>query len=164
MRPVLHSFHYALEFLRELVADVPPIDMVAQPPGIANHPAWTIGHLTHSCELLAGVAGLPPWLPADWAGRFGTGSVPVADASMYEPKAEMLARLADAQERIMSAVAQLDHGQLNQPFPDESYRDVFPTVRHAFTQVMVGHTAMHVGQLIVWRRAMALPKLTRGFE
>ena len=77
MQPVLHSFGYALDYLRELVADVSPADRVAQPGGIVNHPAWVIGHLTHSCELLCGVIGLPPWLPETWAKRFGTGWIKV---------------------------------------------------------------------------------------
>jgi hypothetical protein len=86
LRPVLHSFAYALDYLREQLADVAPTDMVAQPAGIPNHPAWTVGHLTHSCELLADVVGVPPWLPKDFvATRFGTGSVPVALLDRYEP-------------------------------------------------------------------------------
>ena len=164
MNPVLHSFAYALDYLREQIADVPAADMVAQPNGILNHPAWVVGHLTHSCELLCGVCGQPPWLPAEWAGRFGTGSVPVPDADRYEAKGDALAILRDAQSRITAAVAELDDARLDVPFPDEAYRDVFPTVRHALTQVLVGHTAMHVGQLTVWRRAMGLPRMARSFE
>jgi hypothetical protein len=164
MHPALHSFAYGLGYLREQLADVAPADMVAQPAGIANHPAWTVGHLTHSCELLGGVIGLPPWLPNDYAARFGTGSVPVADAGHYEPKDDALAVLRDAQSRITRAVEQLDDARLDQPFPDESYRAVFPTIRHALTQVLVGHTANHVGQLIVWRKAMGLPRMGRSFE
>src|SRR3982750_2156742 len=74
----LHSFAYALDFLREQVADVAPAEMVAQPSGITNHPMWVIGHLTYTCQLLGGGVGLSEWLPADWAKRFGTGSVPSA--------------------------------------------------------------------------------------
>ena len=164
MDPVLHSFAYALDYLREQLADVAPADMVAQPNGIVNHPAWVVGHLTHSCELLGGVIGLPAWLPGDWAGRFGTGSVPVADVGRYEPKGAALALLRDAQSRITHAVGRLDDARLDAPFPDEAYREIFPTVRHALTQVLVGHTANHVGQLTVWRRAMGLPRLARSFE
>ncbi len=164
MKPALHSFAYGLDYLCELVADVAPIDMVAQPNGIANHPAWVIGHLTHSCQLLCNVIGLPDWLPEDWAGRFGTGSVPVADASVYETKDTALRMLRDAQARITEGVNRLDDARLDLPFPDESYRVVFPTIRHALTQVLVGHTANHAGQLIVWRRAMGLPRMGRSFE
>ena len=164
MKPVLHSFAYALDYLREQLADVSPADMVAQPGGIVNHPAWVVGHLTHSCELLGGVIGLPAWLPSDWAGRFGTGSVPVADVSKYEFKDAALTILRHAQDWITHAVERLDDARLDAPFPDEAYREVFPTVRHALTQVLVGHTANHVGQLTVWRRAMGLPRLARSFE
>ena len=164
LEPVLHSFAYALDFLREQVADVGAAEMVGQPNGIANHPAWVIGHLTHSCQMLGGVIGVAEWLPGDWAKRYGTGSVPVADAGAYEAKDEARAILRDAQSRITRAVERLDDARLAQPFPDPSYREVFPTVRHALTQVLVGHTANHVGQLIVWRRAMGLPRMGRSFE
>jgi hypothetical protein len=164
MKPILHSFAYALDFLREQVADVAPADMVAQPHGIMNHPAWVIGHLTWTCQLLGGAIGLPEWLPADWASRFGTGGVPVSDANRYEAKDAALTLLRDAQSRITDAVERLDDARLDEPFPDESYRDVFPTIRHAITQVLVGHTSMHVGQLTVWRRAMRLPPMGRSFE
>jgi hypothetical protein len=162
--PVLHSFAYCLDFLREQVADVAPADMVAQPCGIMNHPSWVIGHLTYSCQLLAEVFGVPNWLPNGWDKRFGTGSVPVADASMYETKENALSMLGDAQSRITQAVERLDDARLDEPFPDESYRAVFPTSRHAITKVLVAHAANHVGQLTVWRRAMGLPRMKRGFE
>lgn len=164
MNAVLHSFAYCLDFLREQVADVAPADMVAKPCGIMNHPAWVIGHLTHSCQLLAEVFGEPNWLPEIWGKRFGTGSVPLADASMYETKENALAMLGDAQSRITQVVERLDDARLDEPFPDVSYRAVFPTSRHAITQVLVAHAANHVGQLTVWRRAMGLPRMKRGFE
>jgi hypothetical protein len=165
MNPGLHSFAYSLDFLREQVADVCPADMVAQPEGIRNHPAWVVGHLTYSCQLLGGVVGLQPWLPDDdWARRFGTGSVPVANLPVYETKADGLAILRDGQARITRAVGGMSDSQLDRPFPDESHRQLFPTVRHALTQVLVGHAAFHVGQISVWRRAMRLPPMKRSFQ
>lgn len=164
MEPVLHSFAYCLDYLREQVADVAAGDMVAQPNGNTNHPAWVIGHLTYTCQLLGGAIGLPEWLPGDWARRFGTGSLPVADASLYESKDKALAMLRDAQSRMTRAVQELDDSRLDAPFPEESYRYVFPTVRHALTQVLVGHTANHVGQVSLWRKAMGLPRMARPFE
>ena len=164
MKPILHSFAYALGFLREQVAGVSETDMVKQPNGIRNHPAWVIGHLTVVCEAIGGAIGLPPWLPEEWATRFGTGSVPIADASAYDTKENALARLRDAQGRITRAVAELDESRLDEPFPDPAYHDVFPTIRHALTQILAGHPAFHVGQLSVWRKAMRLPPMPRTFE
>lgn len=164
MKPVLHSFAYCLDYLREQVADVSAAEMTAQPNGIMNHPAWVIGHLTNACQLLGGVIGLKVWLPQDWAKRFGTGSIPVSDSGQYETKEKALEILRDAQMRITQAIENLDDSQLDKPFPDESYLEVFPTIRHALTQVLVGHTANHVGQISVWRRAMGLPPMGRVFE
>jgi len=164
MQPVLHSFAYGLDYLREQVAGLSAAEMVAQPGCVVNHPAWVIGHLTYACQLLGGAIGLSPWLPDDWAARYGTGSVPAADASAYETKDRALAALQDAQSRIVKAVNRLTEAQLDAPFPDASYRDVFPTIRHALTQVLVGHTAHHVGQVSIWRRAAGLPRMERGFE
>lgn len=162
--PVLHGFAYSLEYLREQVADVPPADMAALPPGITNHPAWIIGHLTATFESLASVIGVTTWLPADWAARYGSGSVPVADAAAYEAKEKALAMLADAQMRVASAVRRLDEAKLDEPFPDTAYLEVFPTIRQVLVQVMVGHTAFHIGQISVWRKAMGLPAMQRSFE
>ena len=161
---ILHSFAYSLDFLREQVADVEPADMAAQPDGISNHPAWIIGHLTFACQLLGGAIGLKPWLPAEWVRCFAPGTSPVADASRYPPKDSVLAALADAQARLAAAVERLDDARLDAPFPVEAYRPVFPTVRHALTQVLVGHASFHVGQLSLWRKAMGLPRLRRSFE
>jgi len=164
MKPVLHSFAYGLDYLREQVADVAAADMVAQPSRIMNHPAWVIGHLTFTCQMLGGAIGMPAWLPDDFERRFGSGSVPVSDVGAYERKDDALAMLRDAQSRISRAVVELSDEQLDEPFPDPAYLDVFPTIRHALTQVLVGHTANHVGQLTLWRRAMNLPRMARSFE
>ena len=164
MDGVLHSFAYCIDFLAEQVGDVSDADMVAQPNGIANHPAWVIGHLTYICQQIGAVIGVAPWLPHEWAGRFGTGSRPVPDAKLYEPKHKALAILRDAQVRLTRAVEQLAESRLEEPFPEPSYRDVLPSIGHALTQVLVGHSAYHVGQVGTWRRAMGLPALGRAFE
>src|SRR5687768_6576897 len=112
MRAILHSFAYSLDYFREQVADLPAADMVAQPSGARNHPAWLLGHLTFTCQMLGGAVGLTPWLPEDFAQRFGAGSVPVADAGQYEMKEDALAMLRDAQVRITRRVEELDAAQL----------------------------------------------------
>jgi hypothetical protein len=44
LRPALNSFADALDFLREQLDDVTPVQITAQPAGVANHPrgdeAW----------------------------------------------------------------------------------------------------------------------------
>src|SRR5262245_3525130 len=164
MNAVLHSFNYALDFLREQVADIDATDMTAQPGGVVNHPAWVIGHLTFACQLLGGAIGLRRWLPDHWQQCFAPGCTPVSDPNFYPAKGELLAGLSDAQVRITERISQLSEAELDAPFPVESYLDVFPTVRHSLTQVLVGHTAYHVGQIALWRRAQGLPAMTRSFQ
>ena len=163
MKSVLHSFNYSLDFITDQVADLSEPDMNTQPDGVTNHPSWIIGHLTFVCQMLGGVVGVSPWLPEEWAYRFGPGSEAVSGGK-YMPKSEALAYLHTASIRLSTAVSALDDSQLDAPFPHEAYIDVFPTVRHALTQVLVGHTAFHVGQLSVWRKAMGLPSIGRSFE
>ena len=164
MSPVLHSFTYGFDYLREQVADVPPADMARQFPGVANHPAWLLGHVTFTCQMLGGVIGISTWLPEHWAERYGSGSKPVADVTAYDTKETLLSQLADAQHRMIAAVQRLAETQLNARFPDPAYLDVFPTVRHALTQVLVAHMGYHIGQLSVWRKAAGAPPMARAFE
>lgn len=160
---VIHSFSFNLEFLCEQVSDVSEDQMVAQPNGIANHPAWVLGHLTFSCQAIGCEIGLDEWLPETWAAMYGTGSVPQPDRVCYPPTRESLFSLERARNKVTQAVRRLSDRELDQPLPDESFRKVLPTVRHAVTQILVAHTANHVGQITLWRNAMQLPRISRPF-
>lgn len=164
MDPVLHSLNYSLDFLAEQIEDVEAAQMVAQPVGITNHPSWTIGHLTHVLQLIGTVIGIKRTLPTEWIARYGPGSKPVADVTAYETKQGLMALLRASGTRLADAVGKIDDTTLDQPFPDPAYLDVFPTVRHALTQVLVGHTAFHIGQISAWRTAMGLPAMKRSYE
>lgn len=48
--------------------------------------------------------------------------------------------------------------ELDSPLPDERYREVFPTLGHAVLHILTVHTAIHLGQISAWRRAMGLPE------
>lgn len=140
--------------LRALVADVPDADLARQPDGCPNHAAWTLGHLAHSLEAIGGEMGLAPWLPADFAPRFGTGSAPSPDRAAYPTKPELLAHLDDGAARIEAALGRLSLAELAQDLPDERHRATYPTLLHAMTHVLGSHLSFHVGQLSCWRRAL----------
>lgn len=160
---VIYSFAYNLAFLKEQVADVVESDMVAQPNGIANHPSWVLGHLAYSCQAIGGEIGLDEWLPATSAALYGTGSVPKSEVTCYPTKRESLARLNHAEQQIIAAAQRLSDQELDTCLPDESFRKQLPTVRHAVTQILVAHSANHVGQMTLWRNAMNLPPVSRPF-
>jgi hypothetical protein len=124
-----------------------------------NHPAWVIGHLVFSCQLIAGEMGVKPWLSPSWEQQFGTGSQPTDSREAYPGKDELLATLADAQQHVCRRVAELGIEGLSAPLPDVRYRHVFPTLGHAVLHVLTSHAAFHVGQVSVWRRVVGLGPL-----
>ena len=143
-----------VSFMRESVADLSDDDLVAQPPGVPNHAAWTLGHIIYSCQAIAGELGEEPWLPGDWESRFGYGSSPAALIAQNPGKAALLARLGEARDRLRGALLRTDERDLAEPLPDESVRAMLPTKGQAILQVVAAHTAFHAGQLAVWRRAI----------
>lgn len=153
---MLNSYALTLEYLRWMVADLDERQMVCQPKGIVNHPAWTMGHLVYSDQAIGGEIGLAPWLPSDWEKRFGTGSTPVADPTAYPGKTSLLETLKDGQQRLTQRLKAMGEVAMAEPLPDVRYRDRIPTVGHAVLHILTSHTAMHVGQITVWRRAMGL--------
>jgi len=141
-------------FMQESVADLSDEDMALQPPGVPNHAAWTLGHVIHSCQAMAGELGVEPWLPAEWESQFGYGSSPAAVVQERPGKAALLAALAEASDRLRTALLRLDETALAAPLPDEKVRQMLPTKGHAILQVVAAHTAYHAGQLAAWRRAI----------
>ena len=158
----LNSYRLTLDYLRHLLADVEGDLLTRQPPGVVNHPAWTIGHLIYSAQAIGGELGLDPWLPADWQVRFGTGSTP--QPTGYETKDYLLAALTDAQTRLTNRLHELGEAAMSQPLPDIRYRSTLPTLGHAVLHILTAHTSTHLGQLIIWRRAAGLPLLIKSFD
>lgn len=155
MIPELVScFERTVAFLHESVADLSDEDIVLQPPDVPNHAAWTLGHVIHSCQAMAGELGVEPWLPRDWESQFGYGSSPTDVVSQYPSKAALLAGLHEASQRLRTALLGMDQAALAEPLPDERVREILPTKGHALLQIVAAHAAYHAGQLAVWRRAI----------
>ena len=152
---LVRSFDRSLAYMRELVADLSDEDLILQPPGVPNHAAWTLGHVIHSCQAMAGELGVARWLPDDWEPRFGYGSTPCGTlAPQGSGKAPLLASLAAAGDRLRSALLDTDESRLREPLRDERAREALPTLGDALLQVVAAHTAFHAGQLAAWRRAI----------
>ena len=129
--------------------------MVAQPSGIINHPAWTLGHLGAGSDALVGMLGLQSTFPDTWRDAFRRGSIPSGDAADYPGKEQLLEQLCAQHQRVCEAIAAVDAGRLRQPTPPR-YRERFPTVGDFVIAVMTMHEGHHLGYLVAWRRAMGL--------
>lgn len=135
-----------------LVADVDAADFCKQPlPGM-NHPAWILGHLAIAADGHSTYLGGEKQLD-DWADKFGRGSTPTTDPADYPSKDELLEAWHAANERLIAAAQSATPEMLTQPNRGP-LNDQLPTVGEFVVFSMTAHTAMHLGQLATWRRAM----------
>jgi hypothetical protein len=142
-------------YIRGLVADLSDEEMILQPPGLPNHPAWTVGHVIHSYQAIAGTLGVSPWLPDTWELVFGYGSSPrEAATSAHVSKEILMTRFADACDHLRVALLSIDERRLRDPLPDQASREVFASTADALIQIIAAHAAYHAGQLAAWRRAI----------
>ena len=137
-----------------------------QADGLANHAAWTLGHLALTLHRAAEqLDGLP--LPeADFvtrdghggsAERFDTesvsyGSRPVADAGRYPTLARATAIFETACDRLAAAVRAADDAHLD---AEASWPRAGMTVADLVVR-MVFHNGVHAGELVDLRRALGL--------
>ena len=154
-------FVYAMNLKRaeRLVDDLTDEQMVAQPSGVINHPAWTLGHLGATSDALAAMLGLPSTFPDAWREACRMGSIPSGEAADYPGKAELLEQLRAQHQRVAEAVAAVDDERLQQATPPR-LRERFPTIGDFAAALMTMHEGHHLGQLAAWRRALGLGAAT----
>ena len=156
-KPLLKIYDLNLDHANRLVADLDEPIMAAQPAPQMNHPAWIIGHLACTCDVVMMVLGQPKVAPAGWRDQFGARTTPIADRAAYPDKQTLLDALANGHKQVAAVVGALDLNQLQQPPADERFTKRWPTVHDALLHVMIGHEQMHLGQLSAWRRVQGLP-------
>jgi hypothetical protein len=158
----LPLYNFNLAYTHKLVDDIPDERLCEQPvPGVSmNHAAFLIGHLAWSKDRLAEMlGGGPSQFPDAWKPLFAMGSKPLPDRAAYPSKAELLAAFDAAHARLPEAVNNASPELLASPAP-ERMRSRFPTMQNVVVGMMVGHFAMHLGQLSAWRRALGFPSAT----
>ena len=157
---VTYLYGFNLGRAETLVKDLSTEQMAAQPGGVINHPAWSLGHLVISADHLGQLLGLESNLPEGWSETFKTGGEPSGDASAYPSKEEILGALKEQHARNTGAVINIDASRFAEPHPDEARRKYFPTVGDMIIFLMTSHEVGHLGQIAAWRRAMDLGSAT----
>ena len=160
LRHLLFAYQFNLDRGRVLVKDLSDEQMVWQPHGVVNHPAWILGHLALSSDGLARRFGLASTLPAGWADTFGAGGIPSGAAADFPGRDRILDELAAQHSRVADAVSTADPAVFEAPFPVERRRKTFPTLGDYTAFVMTTHEGSHLGQIAAWRRAMGLGSAT----
>ena len=160
LRHLLFAYQFNLDRSRVMVQDLSDEQMVRQPHGVVNHPAWILGHLALSSDGFARRLGLASTLPAGWSETFGAGGIPSGAAADFPGRERILDQLAAQHARVADAVESADPAVFAAPFPDERRRKTFPTLGDYAAFVMTSHEGSHIGQIAAWRRAMGLGSAT----
>lgn len=118
-------------------------------------PLWLVGHLANTINtiVLRWILRAPSCFSREesmlFAPDFAGGTPPSADAGMYPPWDEVVAKYEEVMSQAIEGLKALDDDALDQPLHDkvpEMFRQLFPTVEATLMQ-MVSHDAYHRGQV-----------------
>jgi len=150
-----------LEFAHSMILKAtkwPDDAVTAQAAGQPNHCLWTLGHLAATYEWTSGLLdGKPTVLPERYAGLFGMGSAPSADAGSYPPIAEVRGHFTAAHKRMMAAAKAASEAELG-----DSLKEVtrgFASTKMDLLYKMAWHDGWHLGQLTTLRKHLGLPPI-----
>jgi len=159
LSPLLHAWNLNLGYAKRLVAEIPDDQMAFQPAAHMNHPAWVLGHLACTADMLGAMIGVKPVCPPPWIGLFDWNSEPFSDASRYPSKAVLLKALEDAHAAVAAALPSVPETRWIEHTPIEEVRGFLPTLGDCFVFVMAAHENMHLGQLSAWRRVQGMGRV-----
>jgi hypothetical protein len=160
LQHLIFAYRFNLDRARVLVSDLSDEQMVLQPHGVINHPAWTLGHLAATSNSLAGLLGLESTFPDAWRDACRTGGTPDGDAAAFPSKGQLLEQLAHQHERVGGAIETADPALFAREHPHPRARARFPTIGDTAAFLMSVHEANHLGQITAWRRAVGLGPAT----
>lgn len=157
---LLIEWNLNTDYAAKLVADLSPEQMLHQPgtdAGVGlNHPAWILSHLhVYHPVMVDLMTGKPPEDPKGH--RFGMGSKPESDSSVYMPKDELVAAYLDGRASVVNAIEAVSAETLSTAMPVERWQPKFPKVGSILPYLMAHHESLHLGQLSAWRRVQGLP-------
>ncbi len=145
--------------LKMHVADLTDADLMTRPAPSANHGLWQLCHLARSAAQLAKLLSPehPFALPAIYAEVGGKNSAGNNDPQAFPTKVEVLDVLDQALAVQREGLLKLTDDDLAKPAP-EKFRSFAPRMGDLLAMGPM-HTAMHLGQIQVLRRALGKPNV-----
>ncbi len=152
-------YAFMLGYCERLAADIDDTRLAEQPSPGVNPPAWLLGHLAVASDMGVGLFGESRAISEEWHTLFGPKSIPVSDRSAYPSKAELLAALRTAHERLSGLARAATAEHLARPNPSPFFKKELPTTGDILGHLLTSHEGMHLGHLSNWRRQVGLPYL-----
>ena len=140
-----------------LFKDIDADEITRQPPGIPNHPAWTLSHLIHyhpAIIRLVSAESIEDPALAEGAADYDAGSTPVDRPEIYLPKNRLLEQFRDGHANVALLLETATPEQLKQPPGLARWAKAFGTTQRALFYLMHYHETLHIGQIMIWRRAL----------
>lgn len=152
---LLFSWDKSLDYGQKLLADVLEDRMVYQPAVNINHPAWVYSHLNaYHPVITAMIRGELFDDPKEHP--FGMKSKPVADASVYASKSELIESFVRGHHQVTEALKVADDAIIHRDVPLERWVKYMPNVGAALGYLMILHESTHLGQISAWRRVQGM--------
>ncbi|MAC19982.1 MAG: hypothetical protein CMJ23_09980 [Phycisphaerae bacterium] len=153
---LLFVYAFNLRHAGHLVEGLTPEQGVAQPGGLVNHVAWSIGHLALTSDVVAMELGQAQVFPPEWMERFFPGMPITSDVGAYPPLPELLAQLEISHARLSALIPTLSAKDLEVEPKMELVRRRYAKVGQFATYAMTAHEGVHLGQVADIRRALGL--------
>ena len=115
---LIERFAMNLGYARGLLEGVDESRMIAQPSPGMSHPAWLIGHLAWTADLLPLILHRGrPTLGEEWAALFSNKSRVRAESGIYPEKSRLIAALGDAHSPRRRRPGSGRPGAVREPVP-----------------------------------------------
>lgn len=150
---------FALDYLRQILADLDDADLAAVQFAGQNPPAWNLGHLAVVADYGLSLVGGSARSPRAWRAQFGPGSKPSDRREDYPSKAELQLAVESGYDALVQAVQNVDADTLAKPHTFPPLLQLLPTRGDMLTHLLTTHFAGHLAQISQWRRQKGLPAL-----
>ncbi|MGI9013649.1 MAG: DinB family protein [Phycisphaerales bacterium] len=154
----------ALEYGKQLAADIPAAAFTTMPHATMNHPAFCFGHTSIYGDRMLSLLGRDDLVQPrpTYTELFQFGAVCANDASIYPPKDDIMAYYIERYTAVADALPDVPDDKLAHPNPGSGrMKELLPTIGQMVNFLAGAHHMVHLGQVSAWRRAMNLPPSMR---
>jgi hypothetical protein len=152
---------YLLSLANAVLAGLEDAHLGLEPVSGVKTAGWIIGHLAVTADFARHLCGRPPICPADWPALFNPGTQPSHDATRYPAMTTLCDVFQRSYADLMEAASEADPGALAAENPYVPARAAFPMAGDFVAYLVSSHLAYHLGQLVAWRAAAGMGRLSR---
>jgi hypothetical protein len=134
--------------------------LAIEPAAGAKTAGWLVGHLAVTGDFARRLCGRPPICPPEWRATFNPGTTPSLIPSDYPRMSDLGSAMVAVYRDLCDAALQAPAAALAAENPYTPRREEFPTAGEFVAFILAGHFGYHLGQLVAWRAAAGLGRLS----